>query len=78
MEAAEYQGILYFIAFRVGSHHAKPHTKGGDPMSKTFDIKALVRVAVLGERHREVIDEIVREEMEHLVTLSKVKKALGT
>jgi rubrerythrin len=32
---------------------------------------------VLGERHRELIDEIIREEMGHLVTLSEMKKQLG-
>jgi len=33
---------------------------------------------VLGERHQALIDEIVREEMDHLVTLSRLKKQLGT
>lgn len=33
---------------------------------------------VLGEKHRDLIDEIIEEEMGHLVTLSRVKKKLGT
>jgi len=33
---------------------------------------------VLGERHHALIDEIIREEMGHLVTLSELKKKLGT
>jgi rubrerythrin len=33
---------------------------------------------VLGERHRALIDEIIREEMGHLVTLSELKKKMGT
>jgi len=33
---------------------------------------------VLGERHRTLIDEIIREEMGHLVTLSELKKQLST
>jgi len=33
---------------------------------------------VLGEKHRDLIDEIIEEEMGHLVTLSRVKKKLET
>jgi rubrerythrin len=39
-------------------------------MNKTFNIRELVRVAVL--------DEITREEMGHMVTLSELKKQLST
>ena len=33
---------------------------------------------VLGDEHRDLIDEIIEEEMGHLVTLSRLKKKLGT
>jgi rubrerythrin len=33
---------------------------------------------VLGEKHRDQIDEIIKEEMGHLVALSRLKKKLET